>query len=266
MPASHHGRTPGAHRNNTVRPHGDPRSDEWPVIFGESDRDDAPSTRPVTSVFNRAAPSGTPRTGRYGSWAPHTTSTGRSSEPNRDWRCTKDRARPSVARYRRSTARAIAGFLESRYNGRAGGAELHDELRSSRLKPVGGAAVGADRGDRFGGRERVGDDRVAQAAGEGGEAVLVGRWVLTGGTISATIHWPSSMGMRYPVRGIDGAWRARPGRVSSEVTSWRSRIVRPGSSRSRRRSVPSNRGRLADTNGQPVARGLERLPTIVTSL
>lgn len=31
MPASHDRRAPGTYRNNTVQPHRDPRSDQWPV-------------------------------------------------------------------------------------------------------------------------------------------------------------------------------------------------------------------------------------------
>ena len=48
-------------------------------------------------------------------------------------------------------------------------------------QPVGGAAVGADRGDRLGGREHVGDDRMSQTADERGEALLISRRMLARG-------------------------------------------------------------------------------------
>jgi hypothetical protein len=48
--------------------------------------------------------------------------------------------------------------------------------------PVGRAAVSADLGHRFGVGDGLGDDWRAQAAHEGGVALLVRRWVLTAGT------------------------------------------------------------------------------------
>ena len=95
MPAGHYGRTPGAYRNNTVRSHRHPRSNEWPVIFGESGCDDTPQDPAALTETSRGSPmadhdaypmasTATPRTARGVSFASTRSRSGSLPNPGRN--------------------------------------------------------------------------------------------------------------------------------------------------------------------------------------